>query len=456
MAITITEGIQNTNTDQTVMMTLTSTYTLGTSPTTTAPSVKTTNKSVTAPQDLFNDASIVIVETGAQETDPQETTIYVSQAPTVAASLVGQVIITDPESIEYPSVTDPSSTFSTSYVSSTTTKHSVSTTSTQSSSSASSSSMEDLSSSLSGSGSSSLRLGLAIGLPVAIVSLFIILILAFIFLKKHKFKDVKQKMMPYGSEFFSYNKDSNRNDDEEKDDDASTIPTRGNYSANSPILNLQHQTRNANNRKSIGYKLRDRISRVMNFGDYNPEQEEDEINSYYQRQQQQQSQPSKSNFRNSIMSPMFLKRFNLSKPPPPVVLKNRQLSTDSTPIESKFVSYPYPEIVAGSNRSKPQHKRNYSIPPVVVPVSQDQSLDPTQGGISNSPQFKDKLYMVVKPYTKNLHDELTIKIGDKVVVLNEHSDGWCKVKMIRKGDDYYKNLASSDEGMIPKVCLQRI
>ena len=75
-----------------------------------------------------------------------------------------------------------------------------------------------------------------------------------------------------------------------------------------------------------------------------------------------------------------------------------------------------------------------------------------RGGISP----EQSLYTVIRSYNKSLGDELNIEVGDKAVILEKHSDGWCKIRLVRMGKDYYNHQLSLDIGLVPKMCLQKI
>lgn len=93
---------------------------------------------------------------------------------------------------------------------------------------------------------------------------------------------------------------------------------------------------------------------------------------------------------------------------------------------------------------------NLNLPPVITIGSS--GLDPVRGGISP----EQSLYTVIRSYNKSLGDELNIEIGDKAVILEKHSDGWCKIRLVRMGKDYYNHQLSLDIGLVPKMCLQKI
>lgn len=64
------------------------------------------------------------------------------------------------------------------------------------------------------------------------------------------------------------------------------------------------------------------------------------------------------------------------------------------------------------------------------------------GSVDNLP----RLMTVVAPFTPTLEDELPLKVGDTVRVIEEYRDGWCLVQLVGRID--------SPRGVVPCVCLQ--
>ncbi|OBA22967.1 hypothetical protein METBIDRAFT_95463 [Metschnikowia bicuspidata var. bicuspidata NRRL YB-4993] len=54
-------------------------------------------------------------------------------------------------------------------------------------------------------------------------------------------------------------------------------------------------------------------------------------------------------------------------------------------------------------------------------------------------------YVVIKPYTRRLGDELTVSIGEQVSIVDHHSDGWAAVKLTETGE----------VGVIPLMCVKK-
>jgi hypothetical protein len=53
---------------------------------------------------------------------------------------------------------------------------------------------------------------------------------------------------------------------------------------------------------------------------------------------------------------------------------------------------------------------------------------------------------VIAPFTPTLEDELPLKVGDTVRIIEEYKDQWCMVQMVGRMD--------SPRGVVPCVCLQ--
>ncbi|KAI3402789.2 FUS1 [Candida oxycetoniae] len=65
------------------------------------------------------------------------------------------------------------------------------------------------------------------------------------------------------------------------------------------------------------------------------------------------------------------------------------------------------------------------------------------------------IYIVIKHYSKNLPDEITIDIGDKCVILQKHSDGWCKIRLVGHNSDD-EVTSGGGTGLVPRMCLQKM
>ncbi|KAF5338730.1 hypothetical protein D9611_013370 [Ephemerocybe angulata] len=103
--------------------------------------------------------------------------------------------------------------------------------------------------------------------------------------------------------------------------------------------------------------------------------------------------------------------------------------------------------------SKTMSPKNYTPYPsssytYAVPSGDGEVVRP---GSANSyhPESKDnlpRLMTVVAPFMPTLEDELPLKVGDTVRVIEEYRDGWCLVQQVGRID--------SPRGVVPCVCLQ--
>lgn len=243
----------------------------------------------------------------------------------------------------------------------------------------------------------SVNKSLAIGLPVALAVLFIVgLFAAFLIRRKA------------GKSLFG-NKKTTKSEVEKNDDDtlANSLPHE--YGKNSvPTFND-----GPNKRQSIAYYLKDIFSKNASISD------EHDV---------------ESNRRFSMLSPMFLKKFNLNQS------------------KSKLGEVEVVDPCDSNGRNKLDLKLPVSVNQDRLHSKIDTNLDPVKGGVSP----RHKLYITIQNYTKRLNDELTIVIGDKVVIQQDYLDGWCLIRIIKTGKEYYNNGNTLDTGMVPKVCLREI
>ncbi len=78
--------------------------------------------------------------------------------------------------------------------------------------------------------------------------------------------------------------------------------------------------------------------------------------------------------------------------------------------------------------------------------SQEDKSSRTSTESSSSTSELPRLMTVLATYTPNLEDELSIRIGDTVRMLEEFKDGWCVVQ--------YVGQYNAAKGVVPRVCLQ--
>lgn len=112
----------------------------------------------------------------------------------------------------------------------------------------------------------------------------------------------------------------------------------------------------------------------------------------------------------NTISPLFLKRFNLSKP-----------FTPKTPKTPKLPK-------------KGHEKSNQKTLPKLPSLIQMENVK------------EDSTFIVVQPHTRRLGDEVSLSVGDSIKVLKNYPDEWC----------YLKNHTTGKSGMAPRQCLQRV
>lgn len=274
---------------------------------------------------------------------------------------------------------------------------------TKSASSASIVSSDTLNQLPAGSSSSSLKSGLAIGLPVAIVLIFIIAIVASFLIKGKKFKH----LIDGGTNFINVSKENHNN----KNVNADVESVYGEIPPHEPHLGLQSgKDQNKDKRQSVLYYVRDRLSKV---GTSKPTSQQAEVDT--------SSRPI-----SQLLSPIFLKKFNLNKP------------------KSKL-PYHY-ETSSRENVSSRDSRNKLNLR---LPVSTN--VEPQVNVSAKLDPRNQEIYITIQSYTRRLKDELTLKIGDKVVIQQDYLDGWCLVRLL-------SNETSVDfaTGMVPKICLRQI
>lgn len=88
--------------------------------------------------------------------------------------------------------------------------------------------------------------------------------------------------------------------------------------------------------------------------------------------------------------------------------------------------------------------------PPPTPMFSTFGLNSTRSQIVSSGVEHDKgverLMNVVALFTPNLPDELNVRVGDAVRIIEEYKDGWCFVQFLGEKD--------APKGVVPLVCLQ--
>lgn len=117
-------------------------------------------------------------------------------------------------------------------------------------------------------------------------------------------------------------------------------------------------------------------------------------------------------------------------PPTPPANRKTQMSFSSASEQ--------PPMPAPTPRSE-----SFAAQDLVLPKeSPDMSFDESRAKDQKLP----RLMSVVTTFTPSLEDELPIKIGDTVRMLEEYRDGWCLVQRVGRID--------APKGAVPRFCLQ--
>lgn len=252
-------------------------------------------------------------------------------------------------------------------------------------------------------GNRSLQIGLAIGIPIAIFSIFFIVLGIWYYIRERK---RKRKTLSFNEKYY---KPRESDATLTADKPYPVLFSPGAYFKDERQYELPQKRDRLTSRLSKSFPIRKKekeISSTVNFAK-----------------------------RMSVLTPIFLKKFNLKK----TVEENNET------VKPQILSIPENPR---ENAMKPTD--NLNLPPVITIGSS--GLDPVRGGISP----EQSLYTVIRSYNKSLGDELNIEVGDKAVILEKHSDGWCKIRLVRMGKDYYNHQLSLDIGLVPKMCLQKI
>lgn len=138
-------------------------------------------------------------------------------------------------------------------------------------------------------------------------------------------------------------------------------------------------------------------------------------------------------------------------PTPPVthVSLKSKTSPDSLAIPDLE---PVPVISPARSESFASKDLTPPSPPPNPPASSTSGLDPAGSQIDSSRVGHDinmklpRLMNVIARFTPNLPDELRVKIGDTVRIIEEYKDGWCFVQFLGKRD--------APKGVVPLVCLR--
>ncbi|KAF9069161.1 hypothetical protein BDP27DRAFT_1421348 [Rhodocollybia butyracea] len=92
-----------------------------------------------------------------------------------------------------------------------------------------------------------------------------------------------------------------------------------------------------------------------------------------------------------------------------------------------------------------RHSRSRSVSSKHISGEISTKVTPSQARHSRSASDKIRLMSVINTFHPSLDDELPIKIGDSVLLIEEYHDGWCLVQHVGK--------IESPRGVVPRFCL---
>lgn len=293
----------------------------------------------------------------------------------------------------------------------------------------------------------SLKLGLAIGIPIAIVSILVGIILTWFYLKKKTFNKRRKGLLPYKNEYLEHSNDEKLTMNETKFQASSMnlVSTKFQGLSETPVQ-MQRGPNQQLTQTSVK-NFFNRLSRTVNIRNVN----ETDVDTFNEN-------------KSGLVSPIFLKKFNLRKSvckPNDVYNSEERLRRTNgllRSIDADFLSIPYNDSkisISEKRCKKPLPK----LPPIINTYKSkslhDMEKVVTHTLLSSASIINrdDKMYKVIKPYVKNLDDEISIKVGDRVRILTEHSDGWCSARLIEENE--YSNYTSPKQGVIPRLCLQK-
>ncbi|KAM9923743.1 hypothetical protein OXX59_004984 [Metschnikowia pulcherrima] len=149
-----------------------------------------------------------------------------------------------------------------------------------------------------------------------------------------------------------------------------------------------------------------------------------------------------------------------NRPPPiaavgqkPTFLKriSRLMNVPESPLEFRSpVFLRRFHLSSTKNEAEGVDKQEKALPKSPLSHAYDASVDHTkqeypEREIASKVKVPESTYVVTKPYARRLGDELTVCIGEKVSIVDHHSDGWATVKLAETGD----------VGVIPLMCIKK-
>lgn len=272
-----------------------------------------------------------------------------------------------------------------------------------------------------GSASNSWKLGLAIGIPGAI-ALMIGLAAALLIISKNR-KFAKTERIPPVSDLNFHRGDgasfSNSSCDDLEKNEASLDPfpeRKPDVSSGTPT-NTAYQSMTG---------MKSRLSRLFNWNDRITAQ--DPIISQVVKNDTQVPGGSYTPF-----TAILLKRFKLRSRLPG---KSPVNATPPLPnISGQIHEHPVSEVAGHKDHSRPHEAQT---------VAQETGRG-SQVSLNTTPEIKlERKFVVVRKYSLKLPDEMSIEVGDTVVVYEHFSDGWCKAGR------------GNNVGIVPLICLKKL
>lgn len=142
--------------------------------------------------------------------------------------------------------------------------------------------------------------------------------------------------------------------------------------------------------------------------------------------------------------------FNIPPPPPqptavPPLPPTPRTPPASSQMKSHFsiVSVPDPDANA---LMSPARSESFAARDIAFPTSNRDSVESTGSDGERDNQKLPRLMSVSATFTPTLDDELSVKIGDTVRMLEEYQDGWCLAQRVGRHD--------APRGVCPRFCLQ--
>lgn len=146
-----------------------------------------------------------------------------------------------------------------------------------------------------------------------------------------------------------------------------------------------------------------------------------------------------------LISPMLLKKFNLCHTPPAIPAIPHGFSNPS--LSSTETHTQMCRVHGDTSPLPPLTKKPLPFLPIVkagkpLPSSSLRNMENVTSVAEADLRPDGNQCIVIRDYVKALGDEISIKKGDKISVIESHSDGWC---LIRK---------EHTTGMVPGLCLK--